>query len=362
MTERYCLAAHDNASGVTFERRPAHHPDGRLADGLFDAWITLDNPARFNAYTTDMLRGMCTALAAAGDDPAVVAVVLTGAGTKAFCSGGDVGHYAAHFAGNPPEFSRYMRLYGSVITALLDCPKPTVCRVNGMRLGGGQEFGLACDFSIASDLALFAQGGVKLGSAQEGGITDFLPLFVGVEAALNACTVDAPWSAYKALRLGMITDAVPVLNVDGEVLCNPLVRTDAYVDGGRIVYGEGLSGEPLRAAKTLLKSGTVDLTPLDARVAEQCAKLLELMPATLEKAVLSLRKHKADRWHANKDANRQWMAANAATEAGLGFRAFVEGPKSQRFIDHAELRRALAVGEPWSAALIERLIPRDPAL
>ena len=358
MADDYTLTAHDDASGVTLTKRAAFHPDGRPAEGLFDAWVTLDNPDRFNAYTTDMLKGMLTALAQAGDDPSVVAVVLTGAGVKAFCSGGDVGHYAAHFAANPPAFNRYMRLYGEVITALLSCPKPTVCRVNGMRLGGGQEFGLACDFSISSDLALFAQGGVKLGSAQEGGITDFLPLFVGIEAAHNACTVDAPWSAYKALRLGMITDAVPVLTVDGAIVANPLVHTETYVQGGRIVYGEGLTGDALRAAKGKLKSGTVDLAPLDRRVAEQCAKLLELMPATLEKALLSLRKHKLDRWHANKDANRQWMAAQAATEAGLGFRAFAEGPKSQRFIDHAELRRALAAGEPWSAALVERLLPQ----
>ncbi len=63
------------------------------------------------------------------------------------------------------------------------CDKPVVCRVNGMRIAGGQEIGMACDFTIAQDLARFGQAGPKHGSAPDGGSTDFLQLFVGIERA-----------------------------------------------------------------------------------------------------------------------------------------------------------------------------------
>ena len=68
-----------------------------------------------------------------------------------------------------------MRLFNDMVSAILGCDKPVVCRVNGMRIGGGQEIGMACDFSIAQDLARFGQAGPKHGSAPIGGATDFLP-------------------------------------------------------------------------------------------------------------------------------------------------------------------------------------------
>jgi 6-oxo-cyclohex-1-ene-carbonyl-CoA hydrolase len=345
------LAPFPEGLGVQMDRRPVPGHDG-----LFSVWLTLDNPTALNAYTHDMLRALVLGIGEADQDPAVVTLVLTGAGTKAFCTGGDVAHYAASFAGRPGLMARYMRLYGSVITALLQCAKPTINRVNGARVGGGQELGLACDFSISSDLALYAQGGLKLGSAQEAGLTDFLPLAVGSEAAMNGCTVDGPWSAYKALRLGLLTDVVPVLRVDGTVWRNPLVETDAWLSEGRIVYGEGKKGEELAAGKALLRAGQVDLTALDERVDQQTCSLVGLMPQTTEKALLSLRQHKLDRWMANKEANRMWMAAQTTSEAGLGFKKFAQGDKRDRFIDHAELRRALAGGAAWSDALVDQLL------
>ena len=94
-----------------------------------------------------------------------------------------------------------MRLFNDMVTAILHCDKPVICRVNGMRIAGGQEIGMACDFSVAQDLALFGQAGPKHGSAPDGGSTDFLPLFVGIEAAMESCTLCEPWTAHKAYRL-----------------------------------------------------------------------------------------------------------------------------------------------------------------
>ena len=164
---------------MRYDLRPCRLADGSPVPDLFSAWITLDHPAKLNAYDTPMLKSLVLALARASHARDVVAVVLTGAGERAFCTGGDAVHYAEAYAGRPQEFARYLRLFSDVITALLHCDKPVLNRVNGLRIAGGQEFGLACDVSIASDLAEFGQAGPKHGSAPVMGATDFLPLYVG---------------------------------------------------------------------------------------------------------------------------------------------------------------------------------------
>src|SRR5579871_3889218 len=141
----------------------------------------------------------------------VVAVVFTGSGDKAFCTGGNTKEYAEYYAGNPQEYRGYMRLFNDMVSTILACDKPVICRVNGMRIGGGQEIGMACDFSIAQDLARFGQAGPKHGSAPLGGATDFLPVMIGAERAMVACVLCEPFSAHEAYFMGMIMDLVPAL-------------------------------------------------------------------------------------------------------------------------------------------------------
>ena len=141
--------------GVRYEKRPAKLPDGTVASGLYNAWITLDNPSQFNSYTTDMVKGVILALRAASNARDVNCIVLTGSGDKAFCTGGNTKEYAEYYAGQPQEYRQYLRLFNDMVTALLVADKPVICRVNGMRIGGGQEIGMACDFSIAQDLTTF---------------------------------------------------------------------------------------------------------------------------------------------------------------------------------------------------------------
>ena len=74
-----------------------------------------------------------------------------GTGDKAFCTGGNTKEYAEYYAGNPQEYRQYMRLFNDMVSAILACDKPVISRVNGMRIGGGQEIGMACDFTIAED-------------------------------------------------------------------------------------------------------------------------------------------------------------------------------------------------------------------
>ena len=138
---------------VKYEKRPAKRRDGSVVEGLYNAWIIFNNPKQFNSYTTDMVKASILAFRRASVDREVSAVVFTAVGEKAFCTGGNTKEYAEYYAGNPQEYRQYMRLFNDMVSAILDCDKPVVCRVNGMRIGGGQEIGMACDFTVAHDLA-----------------------------------------------------------------------------------------------------------------------------------------------------------------------------------------------------------------
>lgn len=219
---------------------------------------------------------------------------------------------------------------------------------------------MACDFSIAQDLARFGQAGPKHGSAPDGGSTDFLPLFVGVENAMFSCTACDPWSAHKAYRLGLLTDLVPgSRDAAGAWVPNPLVWTDGSVDTyGRSRHGETKDGEALAAAKAQLKGLRTDLSLLDEAVDRLAGRLLMTFPGCLSKTVESIRKHKLEHWDRNRESNRAWLGLNMMTEASAGFRAFNYGDRDDREIDFAELRRRLAEGEKWSEELILAVAPR----
>jgi 6-oxo-cyclohex-1-ene-carbonyl-CoA hydrolase len=251
-----------------------------------------------------------------------------------------------------------MRLFNDMVSAILACDKPVICRVNGMRIGGGQEIGMACDFSIAQDLARFGQAGPKHGSAPIGGATDFLPVMAGAERAMAACVLCEPFSAHKAYFMGILTDIVPALKVDGQLVANPLVETQRMTDAyGRFVFGEPKSGGDLAQGKATLARGTVDLSALDAKVEELCAKALLTFPDCTTKTLEELRKPKLDAWNRNKENSRAWLALNMTTEARAGFTAFNEGGKDAREVDFVRLRQKLAAGESWIGPLHDSIQP-----
>ncbi len=344
---------------VRYERRPAKRRDGSEAEGLYNAWIVLNNPKQYNSYTTDMCKALILAFRRASMDRAVNAVVFTAVGDKAFCTGGNTKEYAEYYAGNPQEYRQYMRLFNDMVSAILGCDKPVICRVNGMRIGGGQEIGMAADFTVAQDLANFGQAGPKPGSAAIGGATDFLPVMIGCEQAMVSGTLCEPFSAHKAYRLGVCMQIVPALKIDGEFIANPAVITDRYLDEfGRIVHGEFKTGAEAKAAREQVKSGEIDLSLLDEAVEALCAKLIETFPECMTKSLEELRKPKLDAWNRNKENSRSWLALNMMNEARTGFRAFNEGNREiGREIDFVALRQALAEGAPWTPELIESLMP-----
>jgi 6-oxo-cyclohex-1-ene-carbonyl-CoA hydrolase len=346
-------------TAIEYERRPVLDRHGHAVADLFNAWIWLNNPSQLNSYTTEALRELILAFRQASMDRSVVAVVFTGVGERAFCTGGNTKEYAEYYAGRPQEYRQYMRLFNDLVTGILTCDKPVINRVNGMRIGGGQEIGMACDFSIASDLATFGQAGPRHGSAPDGGSTDFLDLFVGIAAATESCTLCEPWSAYKALRLGLLNGVVPALRRGEHFIPNPMVETDRWLDeSGRIVYGELRAGAAYDAARAAVKAGPVDLSLLDREVEALATKLLHTMPDCLTKTLESLRKKKLEHWQRNSETNRAWLALNMMTEARAGFRAFNEGPPGRREVDFVELRRRLARGEAWDDDMFREIDPR----
>ena len=361
-TETGFLKNHDLAEalapGIRYEKRPARTPDGKLVQGLTNAWIWLDNPAQYNSYTTDMVKGVILAFRAASNARDVNCVVFTGAGDKAFCTGGNTKQYAEYYAGRPQEYRQYMRLFNDMVSAILACDKPVICRVNGMRIGGGQEIGMACDFSVAQDLARFGQAGPKHGSAPIGGATDFLPVMVGAERAMVACVLCEPFSAHEAYHLGILTDIAPALKVDGKFIANPLVETQKVFDEfGRLAFGKSKTGQELKDGKALLSKGQIDLSMLDAKVEELCAKMLLTFPDCTTKTVEELRKPKLEAWNRNKENHRAWLALNMVTEARAGFTAFNAGTKDDREVDFLLLRQKIAAGESWVGALHDDIQP-----
>jgi 6-oxo-cyclohex-1-ene-carbonyl-CoA hydrolase len=346
-----------------YEKRPLRDPQGNVVPDLYVAWITLNNPTQYNSYTTEMVKQVIAGFSAASGDRSVVATVFTGAGTKAFCTGGNTVEYAQYYAQRPNEYGEYMDLFNGMVDSILNCKKPVICRVNGMRVAGGQEIGMACDLAFASDLAMFGQAGPRHGSAPVGGSSDFLPWFLTMEDAMWNCISCELWSAYKMKLKGLISKAVPVLkSKDGQFVRNPLVETEAYAQGGEIVYGEPKTGDAKKAAKELMSQCEVDFSGLDGEVDKTVWTLANLFPGCLQMSIDSIRAKKKLYWDQAKLTSRHWLAANMMGEAFLGFNAFsTRKLTGQDTIDFLEFRRQIAQGARMNDALYEAVLGKPKA-
>ncbi|HVS04035.1 MAG TPA: 6-oxocyclohex-1-ene-1-carbonyl-CoA hydratase [Thermoanaerobaculia bacterium] len=346
---------------IRYENRPVRGRDGAAVAGLHQVWISLDNPAQLNSYTTEAVKEVILAFRRASADRAAVAVVLTGTGERSFCTGGNTAEYATYYAGRPHEYLQYMRLFNDMVTAILYCDKPVVSRVNGLRIAGGQEIGMACDFTVAAGHASFGQAGPVHGSAPDGGSTDFLHLYVGYARAAESLVLCQPWSAYKALRLGLVNEVAAAHRTpEGDLVPDPRVVTDRWLDpDGRIVYGEAKCGAALESGRQAAAACAVDLAPLDEAVERLVTQLLYTFPDCTRKTLESLRKKKLEHWLANSESNRSWLALNMATEAQAGFPAFHFGDRGAREIDFVTLRRRLAEGARWDGELLRAVLPES---
>ena len=347
---------------VVYEKKPLKDPKGNVIEGLYTAWIRLNNPAQYNSYTTEMVKGVIAGFENSSTDREVVAVVFTGTGPNAFCTGGNTKEYSEYYSKRPEEYGWYMELFNNMVDSILMCKKPVVCRVNGMRVAGGQEIGLACDIAIASDLAIFGQAGPRHGSAPVGGASDFLPWYLSAEDAMWNCVSCEMWSAYKMKAKNLISKALPVLKDDkGNWVRNPQVITDNYVINGEIVYGENKSGQEAKDARAWvndqLKNNKYDFSLLDAEVERIVWVFANLFPGCLMKSIDGIRQKKKFFWDQIKNDHRYWLATNMMGEAFLGFGAFntkkITGVDT---IDFIKNRQLIAEGKLVDTAFMEQVL------
>jgi enoyl-CoA hydratase/carnithine racemase/predicted RNase H-like HicB family nuclease len=219
-TESLDLAGHSpesdqssEFSDIIYEKR----------DGI--ARVTINRPSAYNTYTDHTLREMASAFRDAARDPSVAALVLTGAGERAFCAGGDVRQHKEEHIGNPQAVREWMTALMEAHAALRELGKPSIARINGMAAGGGNEWNLACDLAIAADHAKFVQVETKVGLVAAAGAAHWLPLLIGERRAREVFLTGEPISANKALLWGLVNDVVPYKQLDKTIasLCNKLI-------------------------------------------------------------------------------------------------------------------------------------------
>ncbi len=347
---------------TVYEKKPLKDPQGNVVDGLYVSWIRLNNPAQYNSYTTEMVKGVIAGFSAASQDRSVVAAVFTGTGDIAFCTGGNTKEYAEYYSMRPHEYGEYMDLFNGMVDAILNCKKPVISRVNGMRVAGGQEIGMACDLAISSDLAIFGQAGARHGSSPDGGSTDFLPWFLSMEDAMWNCVSCELWSAYKMRAKNLISKVVPVLKQGDKFIRNPQIITDTYVRDGEIVYGEFKTGSEMKEARNMVKELPKDFTLLDQEIDKVIWTFANLFPGCLIKAIDGIRAKKKFFWDQSKLANRHWLMANMGYEAYLGFNAFNSKKiTGQDVIDFIGWRQEIAKASVASPETFEKVLGKPKA-
>lgn len=185
-------------------------------DLLFDkrdhvATITLNRPEVHNAFRGRTCSELVQALARAGYDNDVGAIVLTGAGEKAFCTGGDQSGHEGQYEGDRGIIGMPI---DEVHSAIRDVPKPVVAKVRGYAIGGGNVLATLCDLTLAADTAIFGQVGPKMGSVDPGFGTAYLARVVGEKKAREIWYLCEQYGAQEALEMGLVNKVVPVAELE----------------------------------------------------------------------------------------------------------------------------------------------------
>jgi enoyl-CoA hydratase/carnithine racemase len=219
-------------------------------------------------------------------------IVYTGAGDKAFCTGGDVKEYAAVYTKRPRDYWKYMGLFSRYIESILRSGKVTIARLNGIAVGGGNESQLACDLAVMADDTWLGQVGTSVGSVAAGGATQWLSIHVGDRRAREMLFLNPKVTADQALDWGLVNRVVPRAKLDDEV-------------------------------------------------AVLCRQVLEKFPECTRYTKQQVNYWKESAWYATIGHARDWLSTHFTTlEPYEGMQAFVE----KRKVDFAGLRQRAAEG------------------
>lgn len=251
------------------------------------AYVTFNRPDVLNAVNGDSLVELNEAFQDAAWDDDVGVLILTGAGERAFCTGADVREQAEEFVDRPNAYWKWMGLFIQCHERLRNIGKPTIARLNGMVVGGGNEFNMSCDLAIAADHVTIRQVGAARGSVAAAGATQFLPLIVGDRRAREILFLCEPIPAAKCLEWGLVNQVVP-------------------------------------------------MAKLDEAVEEMAGKLINKLPECIRYAKQQLNFWRDLSWHLTIGHARDWLSIhNRAGEVAEGMQSFVE----KRPVDYARVRR-----------------------
>lgn len=253
------------------------------------ATISFNRPEVLNAVNSTVLAELNIALKDASWDDRIAVLVLTGAGHRAFCTGADLSEQN-QFLERPRDYWKWMGEFIECHERLRNLGKPTLARLNGIVVGGGNEFNLSCDLAVAADDIYIRQVGTSHGSVALAGATQFLPLVVGDRRAREILFLNEEIPAQKALEWGLVNWVVP--------------RDE-----------------------------------LDAKVDEIVQKLTDKFPEKTRYTKQQLNFWRDFSWHLTIGHGRDWLSIhNTSPETWEGVHSFAE----KRPADYAEIRRRWA--------------------
>jgi enoyl-CoA hydratase/carnithine racemase len=253
------------------------------------ATVTINRPEVLNCLDFPTLRELARAFEDVSWDDEIRVMVLTGAGERAFCTGADLKEQTEQCLDKPAAYWKWMGAFIDVHDRLRNIGKPTVARLNGMVVGGGNEMNMSCDLAVAADDIFIRQVGAARGSVAAGGATQFLPLIIGDRRAREVLFLCEEIPAAKALEWGLVNRVVP------------------------------------RAE-------------LDAAVDELCGKLIDKLPECTRYTKQQLNFWRDFAWNMTIGHARDWLAVhNLSSEVREGIQAFVD----KRPVDYAKVRREI---------------------
>ncbi len=260
------------------------------------ATVTINRPEVYNAFDYATLRELADAFRSAANDDAVSVLVLTGTGDRAFCTGADL-QEQEQFLHRPHDYFKWFGAFQDAHDQLRWIGKPTIARLNGIVVGGGNEFNMSCDLAIAADHIFIRQIGNSRGSVAAGGATQWLPIIVGDRRAREILLLNEEIPAQKALEWGLVNQVVPKDWLDAAV--------DALVN-----------------------------------------KLLHKMPDVMRYTKTQMNFWKEFSWSMTVMHARDWLAVHAdSAEVAEGLDSFY----AKRPVDYDKLRNAQLEGQPQDA-------------
>jgi enoyl-CoA hydratase/carnithine racemase len=290
--------------------------------GDWVARITINRPHNYNAYSTPALEELATAFRDAAFDDQVSVIVYTGAGDRAFCTGGDVKEYEALYTTRPRDYWKYMRLFRTYLESIVNCGKPVIARLNGMAVGGGNESQMACDLAVMAEHAWIGQVGTRVGSVAAGGATQWLPIMIGDRRAREMLLFNGQIPAPQALEWGLVNRVIPSVTFKGEFI-------------------EGASPEQIKKAGKREDGYAIDLSRLDEAVDDLAGQLLNQFPECVRYTKQQVNFWKDLSWHQTIGHAGDWLATHySSLEPWEGMRAFVE----KRPPKYMEMRERAASG------------------